>query len=102
VTTPTTTEPHPWFHDWYLRGDFVHEETRGGRILSVRREEKCRACAKMRLTVIDVPQWTIRRRVYVGKTKVVRLPRGEYRKQEFLQTTVLSSTNPTVFAQLAQ
>jgi hypothetical protein len=80
-------EPHPWFHDLEVKGDYVHEEGRRGRVLVIRRVEECKACNTIRTTLIDAQTWTVRSRRYSNRTTVVRMPRSEYLKAEFRRTT---------------
>ena len=89
------TEPHPWFHDWDVTGDFVHKATNRGKVKAIRRMERCPYCGKERRTVIDIPSWTVRYRSYIGKVKVVRLTKPEYLKRAFMRSTPLTDEELT-------
>lgn len=88
--TESNVEGHPFFHEWYLHGDFV-DQRKGQRIITVRREERCQHCPTERITVINCTQWMIVRRwyKYVKGVTIVRVGKSEWLKKEFLQTTNL-------------
>lgn len=96
MTEPITfsgAESHPFFHEWYLHGDFV-DQKKGTRIITVQREERCQHCPTQRITIINCVRWEVvrRRYKYVKGYEIVRLGKDVWTYNEFLRTTDLSKT----------
>jgi hypothetical protein len=86
-------EDHPSLHEWEdgLTKDVVVERTARKVPLVLRRYEYCYHCPIQRISLIDVLQWHVRSRRYIGHKDVIiiRKPRAQALKEKILATTDL-------------
>lgn len=98
-------EDHPslHFYDDAQTRDYIIERTARKAPLVLRRFEFCEHCPIQRISLIDVLQWRVRSRRYVGHKDVIiiRKPRTQALKEHILATTDLPDEDKTRLEKVA-
>jgi hypothetical protein len=86
-------ERHPILHDFSVHGDVITERNSRNVPVMIKREEHCQYCPTRRFTRIDVRRWLVvgsRQYKYDKGVAIVRMPKAEWLKQEFIASTKLT------------